>query len=222
MILQIPVDGGHRGGDLTVRHELGSTRLNRQEDNGRAFYLSISYLDCQHEFSPVTEGWSLAMTFLLKWKKPVMAVKLPPKQSLPFVMVNLNTVRHILKEMSPEKTQGSDTDMLVIPLKNRYTEKTLSYFHLKGTDKLMASLLQRIDYLEVRLAFVRRYRCGLVAVEQEVNRNRQDDGYSESGVEEFEEERPSNDHSCRRFDRIIEEKFSIERFLYLSGWRAES
>ena len=212
LILQIPVVCGHHGGDLTVRHEVGSTTFDRQEDSSRAFYLSISYLDNQHEFSPVTEGWSLAMTFKLKWKKPVQVPS--TFQSLPLYMANLNTVRHILKEMSPEKTQACDTDMLVIPLKNSYTKITLSYSHLKGTDKLMTSLLQGINYLEVRLIFALRYRCGLVAVQREVNRNRQDEGYPESDCEEHHSSNGSNN---RRMHRLLEQNHSIEKCVYLNG-----
>ena len=214
-MLQIPVEGGHKGADLIVRHELGDTKCDRQQDNDQKFYLSMSYLDSTHEISSVTEGWSLMMTFQLKWKKPV---QVPAKNSsLPLYMSIFNTVRHLLSPLRPEKTEICDTDLLVIPLRNNYKNNNLSYNHLKGTDQLMACLLQSIDYLEVRLAFLKHYRFGYVQVQQRMNRNRDDDGYPESDAEEFEDGLPSIGNNTRFIGRIIEDSCSIEPYRHLNG-----
>ena len=79
MILQIPVEGGHQGAELTVRHELGSLKIDRKKDNDRKLHLSTSYSQCSHEISAVTEGWSLAMTFLLKWNNPILPLTFCPE-----------------------------------------------------------------------------------------------------------------------------------------------
>ena len=215
MILQIQVEGGHKGADLVVKHELGSTKCERKKDNGSKFFLSISYLDSTHEISAVTEGWSLMMTFILKWKKPIQIPH--TNSSLPLFMTNLNTVRRILSPLSPEKTEACDTDMLVIPLKNNYTNTTLSYNHLKSTDKLMACLLQSIGYLEVRLTFLLNFRSGLVQVDQLMNRERDDDGYPESDGEEFEEEQPKSDKKWKFIEDFVDDDYSIEPFRRLNG-----
>lgn len=217
MILQIPVEGGHRGGELTVFHQLGSNIIECQDNNGKTFFLSVSFIDCQHEISAVTDGWSLMMAFNLKWKNPI---KMPPDYglSLPLFVSNLNTVRAILSPLSPDKTEVCDTDLLVVPLKYHYKKNSLHYDCLKGTDQLMASLLQAVDYLEVRLAFVKLLRGGFVYDEQQRNRDREDDGYPESDEEEFEEEAPHILNYNRRSIEVVQlEKFSVGKLRRLSG-----
>ena len=72
LMLQIPVEGGHCGGDLVVIHEQGETRIDRSHDNGRKFHLSASFIDSAHQISPVTDGWSLFLTYYLTWEKSLV------------------------------------------------------------------------------------------------------------------------------------------------------
>lgn len=184
LMFQIPVEGGHLGGDLFVRHSLGDTKLDRSQDNGQKFYLSTSFIDCAHEISPVTEGWSLTLTYYLAWSKPLLIA--PHGIDLPTFVSSLNTVREILSPLlSPD--EECDTEMLVIPLSNRYARTPLCYANLRGTDKFMANLLQSTSSLEIRLATACNYRGGTAYDESRMNvRNRNED-------ESIEEDRENED-----------------------------
>jgi len=165
-MLQIPVEGGHCGGDLTIRSKFGVTKLDRSRENGKKFYMSASFLDCVHEISPVTERYSLALTYHLIWKNPLVVT--PHRLDLPAFISSLNTVQEILKPLlSPE--EDCDTELLVIPLTNDYAKIPLSYDTLRGTDKLMANLLQSTNAFEIRLATVVNYRAGTAHDERRMN-----------------------------------------------------
>ena len=99
---------------MIVRSQLGSKKLERKEENGLAFYFTASFLDCAHEISAISEGWSLAMVFFLKWQTPIQVA--PQLSSLSVHMVNLMHVRELLRPLM--ETEPCDTDLLVIPLKN--------------------------------------------------------------------------------------------------------
>ena len=59
MMLQIPVEGGHRGGDLSVTHEQEEMKIERSQHSDKRFYLSASFIvDSPHAISPVREGWT--------------------------------------------------------------------------------------------------------------------------------------------------------------------
>ena len=84
MMIQIPVEGGHSGGDLKVRHEHGDTKLDRSQENGQKLYLSASFIDCVHTFSSITEGWSVVLIYFLLHRRrlhhrlsPVARAELP-------------------------------------------------------------------------------------------------------------------------------------------------
>ena len=181
LMLQIPVEGGHCGGDLVVIHEQGETRLDRSHDNGRKFYLSASFIDCAHQISPVTDGWSLFLTYYLTWEKSLVIS--PHRMDLPTFLSSLNTVKEILSPwQSP--TENYDTEMLVIPLTNDYARIPLNYSNLKGNDKTKANLLQSTNLLEVHLATVVNYRAGLAFDHRRMNNSRNDDdgGFPDSPV----------------------------------------
>lgn len=55
-MLQIPVEGGDCGGDLTIKHQHGDIKVDQNEQK---FYLSASFIDCVREIAPVVKGWSV-------------------------------------------------------------------------------------------------------------------------------------------------------------------
>ena len=93
-MLQIPVEGGHRGGDLTVRHKQVDITVDRSQENDKKFYLSASFTDCVHEIAPVVEGWSAVLTYHLTWENPLVVT--PHGMKLSTFISSLNTVREIL------------------------------------------------------------------------------------------------------------------------------
>ena len=133
-MLQIPVEGGHGGGDLIVRHGLEDIELERSCDNGHIFYLSASFIDCPHEISPLTNGSSLVLTYHLIWNDDT-SVAVPRGMSFPKFFSSLNTVKQISSPLN-SATEDCDTELLVIPLLNDYARIPLSYGNLIGSDQL--------------------------------------------------------------------------------------
>ena len=213
--LQIPVEGGHRGGDLTVRSKFGVAKLESSQDNDSKYYLSASFIDCTHELSPLTEGCSLVLIYYLVWKKPLIVA--PHRMNLPTFVASLNTVQEILNPwQSP--TENYNTELLVIPLTNDYAKTPLQYSNLRGTDKLMANLLQSTNSLEVRLATLIHYKAGLAYDERRMNLDREgyDDGLPESPLEQGLKDFPIV-KSKRFVAEVMEECFSIEEIYLMSG-----
>jgi len=213
--------GVNVGGHMIVRSQLGSKKLERKEENGLAFYFTASFLDCAHELSAILEGWSLAMVFFLKWQTPIQVA--PQLSSLSVHMVNLMHVRELLRPLM--ETEPCDTDLLVIPLKNSYKRGELRYSKLKDTDQLMASLLQSIPNLEIRLTFVIHFHEGF-ANEEERGRSHDDDGYPESDYEEGEpregEGEKDNPNKKRFITELLHEGYSIRNLLKLNRTKTAS
>ena len=116
------------------------------------------------------------------------------------------------------KSEDCETDLLVIPLLNDYARNPLSYANLRGSDQLMAGLLQSTNLLEVRLAIIVNYRAGTAYDERRKNTERaeNDDGYPESPRLLNLDQSQSN--SKRRFvSQVVEEDCSINEFFLLNG-----
>ena len=216
MMLQIPVEGGHKGGDLSVTHEQEEMKIERSQHSDKRFYLSASFIvDSPHAISPVREGCSLFITYYLIWRKPLAVAH--HGMSLPTFISSLKTVQEILTPfVSPE--ENCDTEMLVIPLSSDYAKTTLNYDNLRGTDKLMANLLQSTNSLEIRLAMVVNYRAGIAFDERKMNTNRNDDGYPDSPRQLLEiEEIPTGNNSRRFVAHVLKESCTVTNLLLLSG-----
>ena len=217
---QVPVKGGHRGCDLIVQHELGDNKLERSEKNGHKFFLSASFIDCVHLVTPVTEGWSVALSYYLVWEKPFIVS--PHGMNLPTFISSLKTVEEILSPfLSPD--EGCDAEMVVIPLTNDYARTPLNYNSLKGTDKLMANFLQSTDTLEIVLATVVNYRGGTAYSESRMNMERDE---SDGGFPSSPRQKELEDISCcknynstpRRFiANLLSSSCSIEESFMLTG-----
>ena len=213
-MLQIPVEGGHRGADLIVRHGLETAQLDRSRDNGHLLYLSASFIDCAHKISPITEGCSVVLTYQLVWNTETR-VTVPRGICFPTFFSSLNTVKQIL---SPFKspTEDFDTEMLVLPLANDYARIPLSYSNLKGSDQLMASLLQSSNLLEVRLATIVNYRAGTAYHGRRISTERAENDGSDSPPQ-LKQEKLAPSSKRRTMSKIIENNCSIKEFFQLSG-----
>ena len=222
MMVQIPVEGGHRGGDLIVRHQQSDTKIDRSQENHLKFYFSTTFIDCIHEVTPITEGWSVVMTYYLVWKKPLVVAL--HGINLPTFMSSLNTVKEILSPMLSQD-EDCDTEMLVIPLTNNYARTPLCFANLRGTDKLMANLLQSTNALEIRLATAIYYQGGTLYDAHRMNNDRNEDeddgdfGYPSSPLpQELEDDLFMPNKSSRRFmAEVIVERCYIDQFLFLDG-----
>ena len=67
-ILQLPVEGGYKGGSLKVGSEEKSGLLFENHQNSDArFYLSAFYGSFEYFVMPITQGWQLTLVFDLVW-----------------------------------------------------------------------------------------------------------------------------------------------------------
>ena len=218
LLLQIPVEGGHKGAELTVRHELGFRKLNRAVNNGSLFYISASFFCCTHEISPITEGWSMAMSFHLKWDKPMNFN--PRNSNLPAFVTNRSSVQKILNRlMDPKRNLQDDhqgSDVFVVPLNSLYHKSQLTHSNLKGKDLFMVNLLHSFPHLEIRLANAVYYRDGLANNNQQRNRNLYDEGCPDS-EEDIEDNSDSSSTVKRFIEVVVDEYFHVTKYRNLNG-----
>jgi hypothetical protein len=94
MILQIPVQGGHKGGTIVLEHGGQTKQFPFDIGSGEKFSLVAFYDDCEHQLEQVTEGWRLTLVFNLVWKDGVVpAIKAP---------IDIPIVLEIIKEIKEE------------------------------------------------------------------------------------------------------------------------
>jgi hypothetical protein len=97
MILQIPVQGGHKGGTIVLEHGGQTKQFPFDIGSGEKFSLVAFYDDCEHQLEQVTEGWRLTLVFNLVWKNGVVpAIKAPI--DIPIV---LELIKEIKESLSP-------------------------------------------------------------------------------------------------------------------------
>ena len=72
MLLQIPVEGGHRGGDFHVRFGREICSYRPEANSGDAFHVHVFYDDCRHRLERLTDGWRLVLVFRLVVRKSAL------------------------------------------------------------------------------------------------------------------------------------------------------
>ena len=150
MTIQIPVKNGYEGGILKVNHQGRSRMFDNSNNSKKSFYTNIFYAGCEHELTEVISGWRLVFTFSLIWKWPrCLFVPLPADNYLLFA------AKEIERILSPWRLPCSQR-CLAIPLEHNYTAANLSFSGLKGRDRLTASLLRSINFIDLHLAIVHR------------------------------------------------------------------
>jgi hypothetical protein len=66
-ILQLPVNGGHDGGNFHVEYKGRKATYEDQVDSHKLSSLSSFYDSCQYVMKPITRGWKLTLVFNLVW-----------------------------------------------------------------------------------------------------------------------------------------------------------
>ncbi|XP_032780213.2 uncharacterized protein LOC116918583 isoform X2 [Daphnia magna] len=151
MFLQIPVKNGYEGGILKVNHQKESRIFDNSQNSKRCFYTTIFFTGCEHELTEVKQGWRIVFTFSLVWKwTRSLFVPLPADASLLFA------AKEIERILSPWRLpDDAQRRCLAIPLEHNYTVANLSFAGLKGRDRLTASLLRSVNFVDLHLASVR-------------------------------------------------------------------
>ncbi|XP_057372232.1 uncharacterized protein LOC130693129 [Daphnia carinata] len=151
MFLQIPVKNGYEGGILKVNHQKESRIFDNSQTSKRCFYTTIFFAGCEHELTELKQGWRIVFTFSLVWKwTRSLFMPLPADASLLFA------AKEIERILSPwHLPDDAQRRCLAIPLEHNYTVTSLSFAGLKGRDRLTASLLRSVNFVDLHLASVR-------------------------------------------------------------------
>jgi hypothetical protein len=117
MILQIPVEGGHKGGETFVWLRKQMKQFITAPESGRRFHLLTFYDDCEHELKPVIEGCRLVLVFHLFAKKSAdISLSILDRP------VSIRTFEDVRTTLSPweEAESEGNFDLLAIPLEHVY------------------------------------------------------------------------------------------------------
>jgi hypothetical protein len=93
VILQLPVEGGHLGGNLNVEYKGRTKIFENHPRSDKNFYLSGFYNCCEYFTKPVTQGYQLNLVFDLIWTN----LKIGIPQELPVFLTSLKQVKEALK-----------------------------------------------------------------------------------------------------------------------------
>ncbi|EFJ10937.1 hypothetical protein SELMODRAFT_426867 [Selaginella moellendorffii] len=154
MILQLPTQSGHEGGNLTIRH--GRKKSVTFDFSGAAsrtgYFQTAFFCDCMHKLAEVTSGTRLCLVFSLV-RSNAKFVDVDPRK-VPHYLSALGSVQSQLKEWA-EEVKGTSSPILAIPLGHKYSKNSLSFAGLKGHDSVVAALvLSCTGFLEVHLCML--------------------------------------------------------------------
>ena len=209
-MLQIPVEGGHVGGELTVRHPQRDTKLDHSLNSDRKFFLSSYFLDCSHEISPITEGRSLILQCQLVWRKPIDLI--PNMRLSTFSALSTRVQKLLNPWTNPALDKICVPQLLVFPIDHDVQEYSLEYDTLADSQKLIIDLLCSVEALELRLSVITCHVTGIVRHNLEDNSDS-----SEATDEELEQERNGPSSSNGFINGTKDVEFFVENFLFLGG-----
>lgn len=152
MIIQIPVKNGYDGGYFQVEHRGKTRTFDHSNGSNRCFYTTIYYTGCGHQLTEVKNGWRLVLVFSLvwKWSRPLF-MPLPGDEPI------VHAAKEIERLLSPWRLpDDAQQRLLAVPLDYTYTKNSLSFSGLKGRDRLTASLLRSVSFVDLHLASIHR------------------------------------------------------------------
>ena len=100
VILQRPVEGGHKNGRMKVEYRGREEIFETDQGSDNSFYLSTYYNICTCSMEPVTSGWKLTLIFNLIWTNPKTFT--PPKD-MPVFLTSLDEIKRALIPWIPTK-----------------------------------------------------------------------------------------------------------------------
>lgn len=149
-LLQLPVEGGHEGGQLCVRHRGEEVVVDTStQSSSAAFQEVMFYADCEHELKVVTGGRRCVLAFNLNWRtRPTVTSDQKISRKLPADIITGLPSSHAatlpqlverVKEFVARwvTVKSGSQKWFSIPLHHKYTIENLSFDHLKGKDMLM-------------------------------------------------------------------------------------
>jgi hypothetical protein len=134
--LVVSLPSAHTGGELVIDHagQSNAYRASKEELTFVAFYA-----DCRHQVTPVKSGYRVTLTFNLLSAGETPAPEANPAAELVHCLTEHfttpTTLRHVSRDLGPP-------NRLVFLLDHEYTQRSLSWRRLKGSDVERADLLR--------------------------------------------------------------------------------
>ncbi|HUY31156.1 MAG TPA: 2OG-Fe(II) oxygenase [Pirellulales bacterium] len=146
----------HEGGTLIVNHDGQTKKIDfGGADSEFKTHYAAFYADCQHEITPVTDGYRTSLVYNLAIAGRMQQPSAP--QNAPAV----EKAAQLLKELFGDAS--SDLSKIAIPFEHQYTEAGLDPRQLKGSDRARVDVLARaaeaIDY-QCHLALLTHHQSG--------------------------------------------------------------
>ena len=146
--LQLPVEDGHEGGRVLVRHRSEEYLFDLAESCSRCLYPTASYSDCALDLEEVTLGSRLAIVICLTLVDPLLAA--PPELPNPLAHQKLTKI------LAKWAQLPSQVKYLVIPFRHQYDPDVyLDFNGLKGRDKSWFQTNVAFP-VEVRIVLIRK------------------------------------------------------------------
>lgn len=93
VFLQLPVEGGHKGGRLNVEYKGRKEVFETHASSDKNFFISAFYDCCEHFTEPVTQGYKLTVIYDLIWTN----AKTNIPREFPVFLTSLKQVKVALK-----------------------------------------------------------------------------------------------------------------------------
>jgi hypothetical protein len=133
----------YSGGAVTVEHRGDTKRFRRLESQAKDLSLLAFYADCHHAVSPIKSGVRVALTYQLRLEGRSNAVR--PKVRADVMDRLTDGVREhfavpVLKPYA--RSEPAPPERLVYLLDHEYTQRSLSWSHLKSGDRVRTAALR--------------------------------------------------------------------------------
>ncbi|KAG2495691.1 hypothetical protein HYH03_006291 [Edaphochlamys debaryana] len=203
LLVQLPVEGGHKGGDLLIKHRGKETTVHTapaSKGAGRASAKGSSrgaaggadpdaaptfdlpyaalYADCEQQLSKLTSGMRVVLMFNLVRTASLPVLPAAPEGSR--AAAAAARLEAAVRAWESTPVADARAHLLALPLEHKYDSTTLSLRSLRGRDLARVQALLGCGPLEVRLALVKRHAIGDTANVVEPKRKRK---YSDPAYE---------------------------------------
>ena len=153
LVVQLPVEGGHRDGQLLVSHFGQRDVVVKFAEHSHGVYYAAFFADCRHELRPITHGRRIALLFNLV---RVSGGELPNAgdPSTDLTRAVAAWVRAVNDADAADAADVWDHDeepktLRAVRLTHDYTRANSGFSFLKGDDMVLASKLRSCPALDV-------------------------------------------------------------------------
>jgi hypothetical protein len=157
LVVQLPVAGGHGGGELCVRHEGVEFTFSTAHAADTCFSGIAFYADCEHELRRITAGRRVCLVYSLVATTPVCEVVTGAAQQ----SAEMRALADVVAAWPALPARVG------APLDHKYTRANLAFAKLKARDRARAAALRALrddttgaPMLQLSLALVERCLTG--------------------------------------------------------------